>query len=405
MTRDSNNDAGEHSSDRPPFGNLYETMLRCLQNCDTPRRQAWCVIRLARITPDLAVLPNVQKWIVLLELAISLDLPNIKPITTTRLYYGLGVLRLQSGQYAQALAAFETMYELADKLGHPKFRCDAQTGSVVAGMYLNAHTYTEEQAVAMLSYQRTQITSPDMLYRFKQALGFIQYYWHQFDTGINLLEEVALYWKQKSNPIETGRTAYVLALMYRGDLKFEEAIRCLDEAEVALRDTEYIWQYAAVANENGTLALYERDFESAIHWHRTALAELNKIQSIYSEQRLSVSHMCLGIALVYQGTNLQEAHRQFAEVYRLAENQPYSIGKYQSYHGFAFAHFRGGDHLMAREYALKGREMTEELPKDLPFRANMLTNYDDLINAIDADCNPLDLLPYPKMPQRFGSSR
>lgn len=406
MSGHSNNDEGEHSSNHAEFDNLYENTLKCLQYSNNKRRKIRYVVRLARKSCDLAVLPQVQKWIVLLELAISLELRGVKRITTTKLYYGLAVLRLQSGQYPQALDAFKAMNELANEINHPRFMPEAETGSVIADIYLNAQKYGEKEAGAVLAHSPTHLISADMRYRLKQALGFIQYYWHQFDTGINLLEEVYLYWKRRHNPIETGRTAYVLALMYRGDLNFEEAARNLDKAEVALRDTEYVWQYAAIANEYGTLALFEDNFDSAVHWHRTALVELKKIRSLYSEQRLSITQMCLGIALVYQGTNLQEAHRHFEEVYRITENQPYSSGKYQAYHGIAFTHFRGGNRMLAQEYALKGREMTvAELPKDLPFRTNMLANYDDLINAIDEDSNPLDLLPYPKVPQRFGSSR
>lgn len=407
MSGHSKNDEGEHSSNHAEFDSLYENTLKCLRYSNNRRRKIRYMVRLAEKARDLAALPQVQKWIVLLELAVSLELRGVKLITMTKLYNGLAVLRLQSGQYPQAADAFRTMYELAEKINHPQFIREAETGWLVADMYLNAQNYGEEETRNLLSYQRTQSISPDMLYRLKQALGFIQYYWHRFDGAINLLEEVALYWERRGNSIELGRTAYVLAVMYRGDLNFAEAARYLDKAEVALRNTEYIWQYASVANEYGTLAMFEHEYESAVHWHRTALAELNRMPALNNEQRLSIVHMCLGIALVYEGSNLQEAEMHFGEVYRIAtkENQPYLYGKYQSYHGFAFAAFRGGNHNLARDYALKGREMTaEELPEEQPFRENMLKNYDDLINAIEEGCDPLDVLPYPNMPQRFGGS-
>lgn len=399
-------DNGESSnSSEDKFANLYTEIMMCLKDRTAKEKHQKYLKSLVNLLPELMRLSNVQQLSELLEVILALKPQRGSVVTRIALFRGLAILRLQSGQYAQAMAAFDAMYLLANKSKNFPMICEAQTGSIISDMYLNAPKYDDAKISDLLANQRTCILSADMLNRLNQALAFIQYYWNKVDGGIIMAKEAYNYWKKQENNIEAGRTAYILALLHRSQHDYDEAAEQLETAELALRDTEYAWQYATVANEYGSLSLYREKYDEAVHWHQTALAELNKVSTMRSELRIMLTHICLGTAYVFQRKSLDLAQHHYEQAFEIAQNPDYAFGIYHIYHGFGFTQFMRGNRELALEYLNHGRDLTQKLDES-PFRSNMMELYDGLILNVENNCDPSTVLPYPpNKSQRSGSTR
>lgn len=341
----------------------------------------------------VSAFPDPEEWTKVYVKALDVPLPEdnpedeeaADPITAYQLHNTIGGLYLQTGHYEMAQPHFHAAFELTCSFPewHPD-QLDAKVGIVIVEAYLQPGglnlLLTSQLLEQYASRRQTQLSI-----RLRQALAFASYYWNEYDRGIEWGHQAYTSWKTQENDLEMGRAAYILASLYRAKDDLDSADNWLRTALELYQKTNYKWGYATVANEIGSLALYEGVFTEAVRWHRIALAAVQPLGNAY---RIALVRMCLANALIYEERNLDEAETILDEAIHDANHLDAGHDLIvHIYHMRSFLEWKRGSHQKALEILEKGMELTLKRPAG-EFRDGMLRKYQEMMAAIRNNHNP-----------------
>ncbi len=216
----------------------------------------------------------------------------------------LGILMRQRRQLDAALRIHKRAKEVANKLNHPQSGAQSLFNLSEVKRLMGAFTEAEElgNTALILFQQSSQYTRGEAA--TLNTLGLIAHHNRQLDKAEQYLQDAVARWQNLSEPTELGRSLSNLAEVLRDKKQLNEALGCLQEANVVLAPTASELVKVRTQNSLGTIYYHLQDYDLAETAFRTADSEaLRRSGDYYMRATLAQN---LANALLMQG-KLSEA--------------------------------------------------------------------------------------------------
>jgi tetratricopeptide (TPR) repeat protein len=143
-----------------------------------------------------------------------------------------------------------------------------------------SHHFNEELVKRVLTLAK-QLGKPESLAAAYQAIASAYAYRKETFRALSYGQMAYTYWYQLNNEVEMAKTAFTLASACRAAKRYEQAERYLALSQTQFSRTEYVWQYAISAYEEGALKLKFKQYDLAQEWLENALQEFQLLKSPY----------------------------------------------------------------------------------------------------------------------------
>jgi tetratricopeptide (TPR) repeat protein len=254
-------------------------------------------------------------WEPVVQLALDVEPTFDDTFVRSRMLNQLGSYFIANNRIDEAKEVYNRAYEIATSAEDHVNELESLIGLLNVEQQGHIERFNYEMIPDLLAYH-AEIRTPEQTAQLHLAIAKFLNQTSRYEEAVPFATASYAYWKDTSNVLEFGRSAYILSQSYRNLQNNSYADHLLEQAAQSYSTTEYIWQYAAIAHEYACSAYYEGRYEEAAQWIQKAWEEVRLMEDPLRQERvlhsfgmiLSMLKNRMGMARVYLNQALDLAH-------------------------------------------------------------------------------------------------
>ena len=365
-----------------------ETIHRMLYSaCNHTNYRAEAVNIIARIYPWMLNLPDISRWIGLLNEALRAAMDRDMGNQQMEMWKALGLGHLFTGKGVAAEFAYLRLFEKAQNKKQRPLMLVALVGLIKAQMYTLSDRFTDEHVHMALELAHEFGNDP-VTAELYQALSFAYVYRGEHLHGIEYGQMALLLWLKLDVSQEVAQAAYTLAVSYRMLRRWSSALKWIEFSKRYYSETDSPRQHVLITAEQANIYMAMELFETAKQWYTMMVTEVERLPPrLQLPQYIAGAHRGIALALIEQDDLPGALPHLWKAIYQWQQIQKMSFDLAANYATIGYVEMRQRHARLAYRYLDRALRMCRRLP-ETPRRMDLEGQIWQNLSSIYLKTNP-----------------